>query len=78
MLGQSTMLDIPTQAQLILNTILLQDAQLRAAGLSAESRMDAMAPGLEALIGKFQDDLLESQREAGVALASALNRLGGK
>lgn len=72
------MRSIPQQAAILLNTVLLQEAQLRAAGIKAENRMAAMTPGVEGLLQKFQDELLEAQREAGVALAAALNVAGGK
>ena len=69
---------IPEQTELILQTVLLQDAQLRAAGVPAERRFEALTPGLQALLSQFQDELLDAQRQASDALAAALNFAGGK
>jgi len=72
------MLSIPDQAEVLLSTILLQEAQMRHAGLASDLRIAAMRPGIEALLQQFQDELLDAQREAGAALAAALNTAGGK
>ena len=72
------MRSIPDQADLILGTLMLQDAQLRASGITPEDRLRAMKPGLVSLLSQFQDELLDAQRSAGVALATALNMAGGK
>lgn len=72
------MRSIPDQAELILATVLLQEAQMRAARVPAALRWEAMRPGLEALLTQFQDEMLDAQRETSVALAQALNIAGGK
>lgn len=72
------MRSIPDQAELILATVLLQEAQMRAACVPASLRCEAMRPGLEALLTQFQDEMLDAQRETSVALAQALNIAGGK
>lgn len=72
------MRSIPDQAELILASVLLQEAQMRAARVPAALRWNAMKPGLEALLTQFQDEMLESQRETSIALAQALNIAGGK
>lgn len=72
------MLSIPDQAEVILSAVLLAEAQLRAAGVPAEVRLAAHRPGVEALLVQFQDELLDAQRDAGTALAAALNLLGGR
>lgn len=72
------MRSIPDQATAILNTVLLQDAQMRAAGLPANTRFEALTPGLCGLLQQFQDELLEAQRQSAIALAEALNMMGGK
>ena len=69
---------IPDQASLLINNILLQDVQLRAAGVSHEKRAEAIWPSVCKQLETFQDELLDAQRDAGTALATALNLLGGK
>ena len=72
------MRSIPDRATILIDSILLQDAQLRAAGLKAEQRALALRPGVMAYLQTFDDELLDAQRAAGVALAKALNMTGGK
>lgn len=72
------MRSIPTQASMIVGSVLMQAEQLSQAGVAPERIYDACLPGVQALLAQFQDDLLEEQRQAGVALAQALNMLGGK
>jgi hypothetical protein len=74
--GETVMRSIPDQAEQILLSVLLQDAQLRAVGVPAPLRFTAMRPGLEAQLVRFQDELLDAQRDAGTALAAALNMAG--
>lgn len=72
------MRSIPDRTDLLLTSILLQDAQMRASGLPALARLEAMRPGIASLLGQFDDELLDAQRDAGVALAAALNLTGGR
>lgn len=72
------MRSISEQAETILATVLLQDAQLREAGVPAIGRFAACKPGLEALLSQYQDEMLEAQRQTGVALAQALNMAAGR
>lgn len=66
------------QAGMLVGSILAQAEQLRIAGVPAERTFEACLPGVQALLAQFQDELLEEQRQAGVALAQALNMAGGK
>ena len=70
------MRDLPTQASMIVGSVLMQAEQLAQAGVPAERIYDACLPGVIALLSQFQDDLLDAQREAGIALAQALNLMG--
>lgn len=72
------MRSIPDRATILIDSILLQDAQLRAAGLTPEQRALAVRPGVLAYLQTFDDELQDAQREASVALAQALNMAGGK
>lgn len=72
------MRSLPEQASLLLTSILLQEAQMRAAGLKASARREAMMPGVTTLLAKFQDELMDAQRDSAQALAKALNMAGGK
>lgn len=64
-------------ASAILHSVLLQEAQLREAGVAPEARLVAMQPGLEAMLDAHERNILRIADEAGRALAEALNRVGG-
>lgn len=67
---------ISDTAHLIITGILLQDAQMRAAGVPAEDRAEAMQPAVEAILEAHQRDTLKAAEGATMALARALDFKG--
>lgn len=63
-------------ASLIVTGILLQDAQLRAAGVPAEDRAVALQPAVEAILESHQRETLQAAEGATLALARALEMKG--
>lgn len=67
---------IPELASLIVTGILLQDAQMRAAGVRAEDRATALEPAVAAHLTALQNETLVAAEGATVALARALEMKG--
>lgn len=63
-------------AALIVTGVLLQDAQLRAAGVPAEERAEALQPAVEAILEAHQRETLQAAEGATLALAHALDLKG--